>query len=76
MAMNDPAVSIILRSFNEAWALQNTLPALQAQHYLRIRWRQRCARLVGFQAGWRAYRESKSKSAPRTDGIQHHHTAP
>jgi rhamnosyltransferase len=31
--MNDPLVSIILRSCNEAWALQETLPALQAQEY-------------------------------------------
>jgi rhamnosyltransferase len=31
--MNDPLVSIILRSFNEGWALRETLPALQAQEY-------------------------------------------
>jgi rhamnosyltransferase len=31
--MNDPLVSIILRSFNEAWALRQTLPALHAQEY-------------------------------------------
>ncbi len=31
--MNDPLVSIILRSFNEAWALRDTLPALPAQDY-------------------------------------------
>lgn len=31
--MNDPLVSIILRSYNEAWALRDTLPALQAQEY-------------------------------------------
>jgi rhamnosyltransferase len=31
--MCDPPVSIILRSFNEAWALRDTLPALQAQDY-------------------------------------------
>lgn len=31
--MSDPLVSIILRSFNEAWALRDTLPALQAQEY-------------------------------------------
>jgi rhamnosyltransferase len=31
--MNDPAVSIILRSFNEAWSLRDTLPALKAQDY-------------------------------------------
>jgi rhamnosyltransferase len=29
----DPLVSIILRSFNEGWALRDTLPALQAQEY-------------------------------------------
>jgi len=31
--MNDPLASIILRSYNEAWALRETLPALQAQEY-------------------------------------------
>ncbi len=31
--MSDPLVSIILRSFNEGWALSQTLPALQAQEY-------------------------------------------
>jgi rhamnosyltransferase len=31
--MSDPVVSIIMRSFNEAWALQGTLPALQAQEF-------------------------------------------
>ncbi|MDB6112430.1 MAG: hypothetical protein JWR69_4180 [Pedosphaera sp.] len=31
--MNDPQVSIILRSFNEGWALRETLPALQNQDY-------------------------------------------
>ena len=31
--MNDPFVSIIMRSFNEAWALKDTLPALRAQDY-------------------------------------------
>ena len=31
--MSDPPVSIILRSFNEAWALRDTLPALRAQDY-------------------------------------------
>lgn len=31
--MNDPLVSIILRSFNEAWALRDTLAALAAQEY-------------------------------------------
>ena len=29
--MSDPFVSIIMRSFNEAWALKGTLPALTAQ---------------------------------------------
>ncbi|HUD47016.1 MAG TPA: glycosyltransferase [Candidatus Baltobacteraceae bacterium] len=31
--MNDPLVTIIIRSFNEAWALRETLPALAAQDY-------------------------------------------
>jgi len=31
--MNDPRISIIMRSYNEAWALRETLPALQAQDY-------------------------------------------
>ena len=31
--MNDPRVSIIMRSYNEAWALRGTLPALTAQDY-------------------------------------------
>ena len=31
--MSHPSVSIILRSFNEAWALRETLPALAAQHH-------------------------------------------
>lgn len=31
--MNDPLVSIILRSYNEGWALRDTLPALRAQEY-------------------------------------------
>lgn len=31
--MSDPRVSIIMRSFNEAWALQETLPALRAQDF-------------------------------------------
>ncbi|MEI7533283.1 MAG: glycosyltransferase [Verrucomicrobiae bacterium] len=31
--MSDPFVSIIMRSFNEAWALQGTLPALAAQDF-------------------------------------------
>jgi rhamnosyltransferase len=31
--MNEPLVSIILRSFNEGWALRDTLPALAGQDY-------------------------------------------
>jgi rhamnosyltransferase len=31
--MSDPLVSIVMRSFNEGWALKETLPALQAQEY-------------------------------------------
>jgi rhamnosyltransferase len=31
--MSDPAVSIIMRSYNEGWALRETLPALAAQEY-------------------------------------------
>lgn len=31
--MNDPVLSIIVRSFNEAWALRETLAAVQAQEY-------------------------------------------
>ncbi len=31
--MGDPLVSIIIRSFNEGWALRDTLPAVQAQAY-------------------------------------------
>ena len=31
--MSDPLVSIIMRSYNEAWALKDTLPALLAQDY-------------------------------------------
>lgn len=31
--MSDPLVSIIMRSFNEAWALRQTLPALRWQTY-------------------------------------------
>lgn len=31
--MSDPRVSIILRSYNEGWALRETLPALSAQDY-------------------------------------------
>src|SRR5260221_14282737 len=32
-AMSDPLVSIVLRSFNEAWALGDTLAALPVQDY-------------------------------------------
>lgn len=31
--MEEPLVSIIIRSFNEGWALRDTLPALQAQDF-------------------------------------------
>lgn len=31
--MSAPAVSIVMRSFNEAWALKETLPALKAQDF-------------------------------------------
>jgi rhamnosyltransferase len=31
--MSDPLVSIVMRSFNEAWALKDTLPALMAQNW-------------------------------------------
>jgi len=31
--MSDPLISIVMRSFNEAWALKHTLPALKAQEY-------------------------------------------
>ena len=31
--MSNPLVSIIMRSFNEGWALKETLPAVQAQNY-------------------------------------------
>ncbi len=31
--MSEPPVSIVLRSFNEAWALRDTLPALAAQQH-------------------------------------------
>src|SRR5205809_4288089 len=31
--MSDPLASIIMRSFNEGWALRDTLPALRAQEY-------------------------------------------
>lgn len=33
MVITEPHVSIIMRSFNEAWALRETLPALFAQEY-------------------------------------------
>ena len=32
-AVSEPLVSIIIRSFNEGWALRDTLPALRAQDY-------------------------------------------
>jgi rhamnosyltransferase len=32
-SMDDPFVSVIVRSFNEGWALQETLPAIRAQEY-------------------------------------------
>src|SRR4051812_41199702 len=31
--MPDPLLTIIVRSFNEGWALRDTLPALQQQEY-------------------------------------------
>src|SRR3954468_7876988 len=31
--MSDPLITIVMRSFNEAWALRDTLPALKAQDY-------------------------------------------
>ena len=31
--MSDPRISIIMRSYNEGWALKETLPALRAQDY-------------------------------------------
>src|SRR5262245_38250370 len=31
--MDNPLISIIVRSFNEGWALRETLPALRAQDY-------------------------------------------
>jgi rhamnosyltransferase len=31
--VNEPLISIIMRSFNEGWALRETLPALEAQEY-------------------------------------------
>ena len=33
--MSDPLVTIIIRSFNEGWALRETLPALRAQDFKR-----------------------------------------
>jgi rhamnosyltransferase len=33
--MSEPPVAIVMRSFNEGWALRETLPALQAQAYRR-----------------------------------------
>src|SRR5215470_16722806 len=33
--MSEPYVSIILRSYNEGWALRETLPALQGQQFRR-----------------------------------------
>ncbi len=33
--MDQPLVSIVLRSFNEAWALKDTLPAIAAQNHRR-----------------------------------------
>ena len=33
IVMSDPLVSIIMRSFNEGWALRDTLPALQRQEH-------------------------------------------
>jgi len=30
--MSDPLISIVMRSFNEAWALKKTLPALVTQN--------------------------------------------
>ena len=33
--MSDPLVSIVLRSYNEGWALRETLPAIRAQEYAR-----------------------------------------
>ncbi len=33
MNATEPLISIILRSFNEAWALKHTLPAIRAQDY-------------------------------------------
>jgi rhamnosyltransferase len=31
--MNDPQITIVMRSYNEAWALRDTLPALRTQDY-------------------------------------------
>lgn len=33
MNSNEPGASIIMRSYNEAWALKDTLAALQSQHF-------------------------------------------
>jgi len=32
-SMNEPLVSIVVRSFNEAWALRDTLAGLKLQDY-------------------------------------------
>lgn len=42
--MTDPLVTIVMRCFNEAWALRDTLAALQAQEY-------RAWQLVAFDSG-------------------------
>lgn len=34
--MTQPLISIVMRSFNEAWALKETLPALAAQYYSNV----------------------------------------
>lgn len=36
--MNTPRVSIIMRSYNEGWALKETIPALKAQQYRNWEW--------------------------------------
>jgi rhamnosyltransferase len=36
--MTDPFVSIVIRSYNEGWALRETLPALRAQEYRNWEW--------------------------------------
>src|SRR6266542_1500078 len=33
-AMHDPLITLVMRSYNEAWALRDTLPALRAQDYV------------------------------------------